>query len=124
MVSTRRSLARMDDLLEALAAQHTELATIVNRCRDDDWERATRCEGWDVGAVLVHLAQPDELAAASALGNLGNHPHGLMGDRTPESATVDEAAATAVDQDRAAGGDAIRRRWHAASLEMQAALAA
>jgi uncharacterized protein (TIGR03084 family) len=106
------------DILNALAAQHAELAQIVDACSGDDWERPTRCEGWDVGDVLVHLAQTDELASISARGELDSYVGGFLGasDRT---VSVDEAAAAQVDIDRAAGGIAIRRRWHDASEEMQ-----
>jgi uncharacterized protein (TIGR03084 family) len=114
----------VDDILIALDEQHAELAEIVDGCSDDDWERPTRCEGWDVAAVLVHLAQTDELAIASARGDLDRHPHGLLGNRDEQTVTVDDAAAAQVEIDRAAGGDAIRRRWHAASSAMREAFAA
>ena len=109
----------MDDILIALDEQHAELAEIVDVCNDEDWERDTRCEGWDVAAVLLHLAQTDEFAMASARGDLDHHPHGFLGNREEQTVTVDDAAAAQVDIDRAAGGDAIRRRWHAASLAMR-----
>ncbi len=114
----------MDDILIALYAQHAELAEIIDGCSDDDWERPTRCEGWDVAAVLLHLAQTDEFAIASARGDLDRHPHGLLGNRDEQKVTVDDAAAAQVDLDRAAGGDAIRRRWHAASQAMRETFAA
>ncbi len=114
----------MDDILRALTAQHVELAGIVDGCSDDDWERPTRCEGWDVAAVLVHLAVTDELAAASARGELDGYPLGFLGDRTNPALSVDDAAAAQVDADRDAGGEAIRRRWHDASEEMRAAFGA
>jgi uncharacterized protein (TIGR03084 family) len=72
--------------------------------------------------VLLQLAQTDELAIASARGELEPLSHGLMG--RDQSVSVDDAAAAQVDMDRAAGGTAIRQRWHAASGEMRAALEA
>ena len=114
----------MDDLLSALAAQHTELAGIIDLCTDADWERPTRCVGWDVASVLLHLAQTDEFAIASARGELDGHPDGVLGSRERQTITVDDAAAAQVAGDRATGGDAIRRRWHDASREMQATFAA
>lgn len=108
----------MGDLLIALAAQHTELAGIVDGCSDDDWERRTRCDGWDVASVLLHLAQTDELATVSAHGDLDAYRDGFLGGRERQSVSVDEAAAAQVDIERAAGGDSIRRRWHDASREM------
>jgi uncharacterized protein (TIGR03084 family) len=111
----------VNDILIALASQHAELADLIDGGMNDDWERPTRCEGWDVAAVLVHLAQTDELATASAHGQLDRHPHGFLGDREHQTVSVDDAAAAQVDADRAAGGDAIRQRWHDASQAMRAA---
>jgi uncharacterized protein (TIGR03084 family) len=113
----------VDDLLAALAAQHDELAGIVDRCEAADWERPTRCEGWDVLAVLLHLAQTDELAAASAKGELAPQDSGFLGPVSERERTVDEAAAASVDLERAAGGDAVRQRWHEASRDMQTVFA-
>jgi uncharacterized protein (TIGR03084 family) len=111
----------VDDLLTALAAQHAELAALVDGCGDDAWARPTRCVGWDVAAVLLHLAQTDEMATASARRELEALADGLMG-RLEDQTTVDEAAAWQVEVERAAGGPAIRQRWHVASREMRDAL--
>jgi uncharacterized protein (TIGR03084 family) len=111
----------VDDILIALAAQHAELAEVVDACTADDWERPTRCEGWDVASVLLHLAQTDEFATASAHGQLDRFRYGLLGDRERQTVSVDDAAAAQVDADRPAGGDAIRQRWHDASRAMRAA---
>jgi uncharacterized protein (TIGR03084 family) len=114
----------VDDILIALAAQHAELAGIVDGCRTDDWDRPTRCEGWDVAAVLVHLAATDELATASAHGDLDRYRDGFLGSRDTQTVSVDDAAAAQVDSERNAGGDAIRRRWHDAAQEMRTAFEA
>ncbi len=114
----------MDDILRAVAAQHDELGELVDGCADGDWELPTRCEGWDVGSVLLHLAQTDEFAILSARGELDAHPHGVLGSREEQRVSVDDAAAAKVEEERSAGGPAIRRRWHDASERMQAALAA
>jgi uncharacterized protein (TIGR03084 family) len=114
----------VDDILIALDAQHAQLAGIIDSCTPDDWERPTRCVGWDVAAVLVHLAQTDELATQSAHGEFGELLNGFLGDRDSQTVSVDDAAAAHADAERAAGGDAIRARWHRASHEMRAAFAA
>jgi uncharacterized protein (TIGR03084 family) len=111
----------VDDILSALAGQHLELAELVDPCREADWELPTRCEGWDVAAVLLHLAATDELATASAEGALDRYRDGFLGSRNSQTVTVDAAAAAQVDAERAAGGDAIRQRWHEASQAMRAA---
>jgi len=114
----------VDDLLNALAAQHAELGELVDGCSPDDWQRPTRCVGWDVGCVLLHLAMTDEIAIASARGELRDDPFGLLGKREDQAISVDDAAAAQVESGRAAGGDAIRTRWHDASRTLRAVLAA
>lgn len=113
----------MDDLLIALAAQHAELADLLAGCTNDDSGRPTRCDGWDVAAVLLHLAQTDELATASAHGELDRFLDGFLGNRARQTVSVDDAAAAQVDRERDAGGDAIRERWHAAAHDMREAFA-
>jgi uncharacterized protein (TIGR03084 family) len=112
----------VDELLTALAAQHAELATLVDQCSSDDWERPTPCVGWDVADVLLHLTQTDELAATSARGELPALADGLMGSGG-RGVSVDDAAAAQVADDRAIGGAAIRRRWRDASQGLLAAFA-
>jgi uncharacterized protein (TIGR03084 family) len=114
----------MDQLLSALAAQHAELAALIDACTNEDWERPTRCDGWDVASVLLHLAQTDEFAIASARGDLDGFRGGLLGGREGKTISVDAAAAAQVDAERAAGGCAIRQRWHDASQAMRAAFEA
>jgi uncharacterized protein (TIGR03084 family) len=114
----------VDDILIALAAQHAQLAELVDACANDDWERPTRCEGWDIASVLAHLALTDEGAIASARGEFDHHVDGLLGSRERQTVSVDDAAAAQVEAVRPAGGDEIRRRWHDASETMQAVFAA
>jgi uncharacterized protein (TIGR03084 family) len=108
-------------LLIALASQHGELAGLIDACTTEDWDRPTRCDGWDVASVLLHLAQTDEFATASAHGELDRYRNGFLGSREGQTVSVDAAAAAQVDVDRATGGDAIRQRWHEASQAMRAA---
>jgi uncharacterized protein (TIGR03084 family) len=113
----------VDDILIAVAAQHAELGELIDGCTDKDWERPTRCLGWDVASVLLHLAQTDELAIASVRGELEPLPFGLIGKREEQTQSVDDAAAAQVEADRAVGGTAIRQRWYDASGGMRAVLA-
>jgi uncharacterized protein (TIGR03084 family) len=109
----------MEDILVALASQHAQLAELVDACANDDWERRTRCEGWDVASVLAHLALTDEAATASARGEFDQYSDGLLGSRENQTVSVDDAAAVQVEAERATGGDKIRQRWHQASEAMQ-----
>ena len=60
----------MQEILTALEEQHSELAALLDALDDEAWQRPTRCEGWTVADVVLHLAQTDELALASVQGQL------------------------------------------------------
>jgi uncharacterized protein (TIGR03084 family) len=112
--------ATMETIVRALTEQHRELDDVLSGLGADDWARPSRCSGWTIADVVLHLAQTDELAAASAQGRLE--------DVAPEWAgaggDVDERAGVAVEQDRGAPGAEIYRRWRAASESARTMLAA
>ena len=87
----------MEDILNALDSQHAQLAELVDACANDDWERPTRCEGWDIACVLAHLALTDEGATASARGEFDHRTDGLLGTGERQTVSVDDAAAAQVD---------------------------
>jgi uncharacterized protein (TIGR03083 family) len=66
-------------ILSALGEQHSELAALLDPLDDAFWQRPTRCEGWSVADVTLHLAQTDELTLASAPGRFAEE---LGGDGT------------------------------------------
>jgi uncharacterized protein (TIGR03084 family) len=105
----------MASVIDDLSAQHAELRTLIDGCGEADWRRETPCEGWDVGDVLLHLTQSDELAIASARGDLDTFRQGFLGARDASSVTVDDAAAAQVESERAIGGPAIAARWERSS---------
>ena len=51
--SRRMSTALDGDVLTALAAQHAELATILEPLDEDAWQRPSRCEGWSVADAVA-----------------------------------------------------------------------
>ncbi|HEY5014061.1 MAG TPA: maleylpyruvate isomerase family mycothiol-dependent enzyme [Acidimicrobiia bacterium] len=114
----------MDAIIDDLAAQHAELRSLVEACTESDWSRPTPCEGWDVADVLLHLVQTDELAVASARGDLDRFRSGFLGTRDETSLTVDAAAAAQVEVERAIGGAAIAARWERSSANLLAELRA
>jgi uncharacterized protein (TIGR03084 family) len=114
----------MDALVDDLAAQHAELRSFIARCTEADWSLPTRCVGWDVGDVVLHLTQTDELAVASARGDLDRFRGGFLGTRDETSLSVDAAAAAQVEVERAIGGVAIAARWEASSANLLAILRA
>ena len=56
--------------MAALAAQQDELSSIVTSLDEAGWQHASRCEGWSVADVVLHLAQTNEMATASLQGRL------------------------------------------------------
>jgi uncharacterized protein (TIGR03084 family) len=112
----------MVGVIEDLSGQHAQLRTLVEGCSDTDWRRETPCEGWDVGDVLLHLVLSDELAIASARGDLDSFTEGFLGPRDEARITVDAAAAAHVDSERAIGGAAIASRWNESSHRLLAEL--
>jgi uncharacterized protein (TIGR03084 family) len=99
----------MDEIVADLAAEHRELARMLDGLTDDDWQRATPCEGWNVADVVVHLAQSDELALASVHGRFpdADARRGGAGNR----ATVDEQVAWLVDLERGVPASDLYERW-------------
>lgn len=79
-----------------------------------DFARASRCPGWDVADVVLHLAQSDELAIASLEGRLGE----AFG-----TGTVDEWAAGAAAHERA-DAHAVFERWQRTSARLRETLRA
>jgi uncharacterized protein (TIGR03084 family) len=113
----------MEAILAALDQQHSALAALLDRLDDEAWERPTRCEGWNVADVVLHLAQTDELALASLDGHYGDGLDLLAGG-TDRAGTVDDGAAAIVAHERGLPTAAIRERWRTGAEAVREALAA
>ena len=109
--------------LTALEEQHAELAALLDGLGDADWRRPTRCEGWTVADVVLHLAQTDELARASAQGRYADGLHVLAGGLTP-GGNVDDGAAAMVSRERGLPAAALRERWRTGAAALRDELAA
>ena len=107
----------MDDVLADLADQHAELDGILAGLSEDDWARASACEGWSVADVVVHLTQSDEGAVASVEGRL---PEGGLGG---QDADVDDWAERMVVEARGASGGEVFAAWRSTTAALRAALA-
>lgn len=104
-------------VLEALSYQHFELADLLRRLSADDWQKPTRCDGWNVSDVLLHLAQTDEMAIAS----LEDRVAGFIAERAqqvPGAATVDDGAAMMVERERGLSPADLFDRWCSASARL------
>jgi uncharacterized protein (TIGR03084 family) len=114
----------MDVVLRALADQQAELDGLISGLDEGGWAQPSRCAGWSIADVVLHLAQTDELATASALGT----PSALSALGPTAAAagrelTVDEAIEQMVGSQRGQPGTAVRERWLAAVAAQREALA-
>jgi uncharacterized protein (TIGR03084 family) len=112
----------VDAIVAALAEQHAELAGLLAELDDDDWKRPSPCEGWSVSDVVLHLAQTDELARASARGHLAESAAALAGSGF--ATDVDEIAERMVGRERGQPGSVVRERWQAKADELRRVFAA
>jgi uncharacterized protein (TIGR03084 family) len=107
----------VDLIVAALAAQQGELDGILRGATDTDWDAPTRCPGWTVADVVLHLAQTDEFALASIEGHIGEAVVSWTG--TDGAATVDDRAGALVAQQRGAPPQQVRERWRAAAAALR-----
>ncbi|HEV2361410.1 MAG TPA: maleylpyruvate isomerase N-terminal domain-containing protein [Acidimicrobiales bacterium] len=111
----------MDDVVSDLRDQHLELDTLLASLAASDWDRPTRCEGWSVADVVLHLSQTDEMALASLTDSYAETFSRLTGGTLGRD--IDEGAANMVDGHRGAPGAEVHAKWRAGAAELQAALA-
>jgi uncharacterized protein (TIGR03084 family) len=100
----------VDPVVSDLAAEHADLAHLLDRLSDDQWQATTPCDGWNVADVVVHLAQSDELAIASATGELS--PTGAASQGfSNRSRSVDDVVDEMVKRERGLPAADLKRRW-------------
>lgn len=111
----------MDPVVRALTDQQAETAALLDGVTDAEAERATRCVGWSVSDVLLHLAQSDEMAIASLTVGFGSaaldNTSGWGG-----GTTVDESVAAMVEGERGAPFVDVVTRWRLAAAGTAAIL--
>ncbi|WP_421117884.1 maleylpyruvate isomerase family mycothiol-dependent enzyme [Aquihabitans daechungensis] len=103
----------MDDPVQALRAQQDELAGYVATASEADLLRASRCDGWTVADVLLHLAQTNEMAVASVQGRLSSYVDEVAA-QIPQTGSIDEWAGAFVEIERTGPGE-MRDRWLASA---------
>ena len=109
----------MDDVLAALDAQQQELGAVVDRLRPDQLTLPSRCPGWSVADVLLHLAQTNEMAVASVEGRVVAWMHDAA-QGLPPGGHVDDWAGALVAGERGAPDQAVAR-WRASTAAQLAA---
>lgn len=112
----------MDELMEDLAAQHAELSGLLRAIGAREGGQPSRCPGWSVTDVVLHLAQTDEMALASLDGRLEEHLQ-AKAEAWVNATSVDDGAGLLVAAERGDPFDAVHRRWSASSQALRTALA-
>jgi uncharacterized protein (TIGR03084 family) len=115
----------MEKVTADLAAQHGELRAILTGLRPAQWDTRSRCEGWSVADVVLHLAQADELATASARGNLAVAARNVGWDLEAMhagEANIDQVAGAGVEKQRGAAPADLLARWSTAADSLVATL--
>lgn len=110
------------DVVDALAEQHAELDALVSSVDGGGARRESRCEGWTVADVVLHLAQSDELAIASVTRG-GGVPGGDSGGGMSlgidvKVTSTDEWAEASVAQQRDTPWPEIRERWRRSAARL------
>jgi uncharacterized protein (TIGR03084 family) len=116
----------LDGVLGDLAGQADELDGLVAGLDEAGWALPSGCPGWTVSDVVLHLAQTDEMGAASAEGRFTDvaATFGRPAAEAPPGATVDDLAGLAVAAERGRPGREVYERWRAASDAQAKALGA
>ena len=108
----------MHEIVAALRDQQAELSALLDGLDDDGWARPSACEGWTVADVVLHLAQTNEMATASATHAFDPVP------APPAPGAVDAGADAAVAAQRGTPPGALLARWRRSADELCAALLA
>lgn len=115
-------MVSVDDAVTALGDQQTELSRFVATAGRDALSRPSRCAGWSVADVLLHLAQTNEMAVASVEGRLGAFVDDVAA-AIPQTGSIDDWAGALVDLERSSP-EAARDRWLASADAQVAAFRA
>ncbi len=111
----------MQEIVAALAEQQDELAGLLADLADESWAQPSACAGWSVADVVLHLAQTNEMATASARGDLPA-VMGRLTESLPPASDIDDGADQMVAKERGAGAAAIHQRWRQSGADLRAAL--
>ncbi len=113
----------MDAILSALGDEHAELGTLLQPLDDAGWSSPTRCDGWTVADVVLHLAQTDQLALASARGQFADGL-AVLASGVERAGNVDDGAAAMVERERGLPNAALYDRWRGGAAALRDTLAA
>jgi uncharacterized protein (TIGR03084 family) len=94
------------DAIDDLVAEQDRIDDILGRLAPDEWDAESGAPGWTMADVVLHLAQSEEMVAATIASN--------GGDPWPrDNAGIDDAAELMVRAERADGATVLER-WRRA----------
>jgi uncharacterized protein (TIGR03084 family) len=111
----------MDPVVVDLSAQNEQLGGILDGLEEEQWSAPTRCEGWDVADVVVHLAQTNEMAIGSAHGRYAD-VLARLAEGLSAAGSIDDGVAAMVAKEKDSSTSRMRERWSAAASELIEAL--
>jgi uncharacterized protein (TIGR03084 family) len=104
------------DVVEALKEELGQLDRVLASLDVVPWGLPSRCEGWSVSDVVLHLAQTDELVVATMDGRFDDIATSFL--EMVEATVADDPAAAAVAQERGDPPAAIYERWRTGAEAM------
>jgi uncharacterized protein (TIGR03084 family) len=113
----------MEQIVAAVTEQQAELDGLLAGLDDDGWARPSACAGWSIGDVVLHMAQTNEMAVASARGELPAWMEGAY-DGLRAATDIDDGAALMVEKERGAPPAELDERWKASCRDLREALLA
>jgi uncharacterized protein (TIGR03084 family) len=103
------------DIFDDLESEQDRLDAILRSLDDPQWATESKCPGWSVSDVVLHLAQTEEGVLATLEGREAPIP-------VSDAATIDEAMAQWVEAQRGASAPEVHARWDAARRDAVKAL--
>ena len=114
----------MREIVGAFVEQCDELRAIAGELDESEWAKPSRCEGWTLSDVVLHLAQTNDLALASAEGRFWDVAGEFSTKTGIAPSSVDDAAELQVQAERGPTGAEIFDRWSTSADRLAATLLA
>jgi uncharacterized protein (TIGR03083 family) len=124
----------LSEVLHTLEAQTEELVALVDDLRDDEWDLASRCEGWRVLDLVAHCegmmrrligANVEPVAGPAASDRVGYYtydPDGRREGEAPDKTFSEHIRDRVIDETADRAGDEVRSGLEAAAREMLAGI--
>ena len=80
--------------MQALIQEIAQTASLLDGLSESEWNTFTRCDGWRISDVVLHLAQSDEMAIASLNGSPSEGRKGKMNSHQSTDQAIRRIART------------------------------